>query len=368
MRARLLFGVPALVAAALAWFPGTAPAQGRRLVVSGVEFRTLSFEAGAGAKSVSELVVPIGVVWPLSRRVTVDVGTRFAQAKREGEDGTSATLSGLTDLQARAVVQVVPDRVLFTVAANLPTGKTSLTGEELSVAGTIASDFLPFPVSSFGNGSSVTTGLAVALPVGGWAFGLAGSYRLSGSYTPLAGIDSSYKAGAEAKFRVGLDRLVGQGRVSLGFIYSSFATDEFAGFEAFSPGSRYIGQASWSFPIGNVGVSIYGWNLYRGSGEIPANQTTTEQQNVMTLGSQVSFQLGRSQLRPTVEYRRHSIGDVDTTGSLLSLGVRYQMPLGERLVLVPALRFDTGQCGPTCLTATAGISGFSAAVGLRASL
>lgn len=368
MGARLLLRTPALVVLGLAALAGSARAQGRRLLVSGLEFRSLSFDSGLGAKTVTEMVVPIGVIWPLSRRVTVDVGTRFAQAKREDEDGSSATLSGLTDLQARAVVQVVPDRVMFTVAANLPTGKTTLTGEELSVAGAIASDFLPFPVSSFGNGTSVTSGLAVAVPVGGWAFGLASSYRVSGEYTPLADTSVSYKAGAEVRFRAGLDRIVGQGRVSLGFTYSSFATDEFGGFEAFSPGNRYIAQASWSFAVGNTGVSLYAWDLYRNAGEIPANQTTTEKQNVMALGGAVSFQLGRSQLRPTLEYRRHTLGveKLDPAGSLLSLGARYQMPLGERLVLLPALRFDTGSIASN--GTDVGFTGFSAAVSLRASL
>lgn len=370
MRAHALLRSFALATLALAPLAAAARAQGvgRRLVLSGAEFRTISFDAGLGAKSVSEIVVPVGVVWTFSPRVTVDLGTRFAQAQRKDENGTSATISGPTDVQARAVVQVVPDRVLFTVAANLPAGKTKLSGGELGVAGAIASDFLPFPVSSFGNGTSVTSGLALAVPVAGWAIGLAGSYRYSGSYTPLADTNLSYRAGAEMRVRVGLDRIVGQGRVSLGFTYSSFATDEFAGSAAFSPGNRYIGQGSVSFPVGNLGISLYGWDLYRNAGEIPANGTTTEKQNIMTLGGALSIQMGRSQLRPTLEYRRHTLGvdKLASAGTLLSLGARLQMPLGERFSLAPALRFDTGTIasGGTDV----GFKGFSLAVGLRATM
>jgi hypothetical protein len=356
-----------IVAALAALVTSAAGAQGR-IVATGMEYRTLSLDSGLGAKSVSELVVPIALLWPVSRRVTVDVGTRFASATREDESGASATLSGLTDLQARAVVQVVPDRVLFTLAANLPTGKAKLTGEELAVAGVIASDFLPFPVSSFGNGLNVTSGLALAVPIGGWAVGLAGSYRVSGEYTPLADTNLSYKAGGEMRLRIGLDRIVGQGRVSLGFTYSSFATDEFAGFEAFSPGNRYIGQASWSFPIGNVGVSLYAWDLYRNAGEIPANDTRTEKQNVLTLGGGFSFQLGRNQLRPTVEYRRHTLGveRLEGAGTLLSVGLRYHMGLGERWAVVPAFRFDTGNIANE--GSDVGFTGFSGGLSLRANL
>ena len=157
MRARTLFRSLAALALALASLAAPVQAQGRRIVLSGAEFRTVSFDAKSvdDAKSVSEMVVPMGVVWTFSPRLTVDLGTRFAQAQRKGVDGSSATLSGLTDVQARAVVQLVPDRILVTVAANLPTGKTKLTGEELAVTSAIATDFLPYPVSSFGNGGSV---------------------------------------------------------------------------------------------------------------------------------------------------------------------------------------------------------------------
>jgi hypothetical protein len=298
----------------------------------------------------------------------VDVGTRFGQAKRDDEGGGSATLSGLTDVQARAVVQIVPDRIVFTVAANLPTGKSKLTGEEVAVAGVIASDFLPFPISSFGNGTSVTSGLALAVPVAGWAIGLAGSYRVSGSYTPLTDTSLSYKPGGEMRMRFGLDRIVGQGRVSLGFTYSSFATDEFAGLEAFSPGNRYISQATVSFPAGNVGLSFYAWDLYRSAGEIPINGTTTEKQNVMTFGGSASFQVGRSQLRPMVEYRRHTMGlnTLESAGSLISAGARFAMPMGQRFTLTPGFRFDTGSIANG--GGDIGFTGFSASVGLRASL
>lgn len=347
MRADRRFGLARLLVAALVTLPATLAAQEaleRRRVFPGAEFRTLSFDAGLGTKSVSEVVVPIGVVWPISRRVTLDVGTRYARATRTDETQSSASISGLTDLQARAVIELRPDVLVFTVAANLPTGKTGLTAAELPVAGVIASDLIPFPVSSFGSGFNVTSGLAVALPVAGWALGLAGSYRMSGEYTPLADTSASYQAGGEVRFRIGLERIIAQGRVSVGFTYSSFATDEFGGSEVFRPGSRYISQASWSFPIGNLGFTLYGWDLYRSTGFAPISQAAIEKQNIFTLGASATLQLGRNILRPMIEYRRHTEGlaTLEPAGRLLSLGARYQMALGERFVLLPSLRFDTG--------------------------
>lgn len=345
MSARRWFGAAGLVAAALLAAPVALRAQEtRRALFTGVEYRTLSFDAGLGTKTVTELVVPVGLVIPFSNRVTVDLGTRFARAERTDEADSSSTLTGLTDVQARAVYQLVPDVALITVSANLPTGKTKLSSGELAVAGAIASDLLPFPVSNFGSGASVTSGLAVAVPVAGWALGLAGSYRLSGGYTPLAGVDSTYKPGAEVRFRVGVDRVVGQGRVSLGFTYSTFSTDEFGGSGVLRPGKRYIGQASVSLPVGNMGLSFYAWDLYRASGTVPVNGLTTEKQNLMAFGAGAAIQMGRNVLRPSVEYRIFGEGDTSLVraGTLLSLGARYQMAAGETLSLIPSVRFDTG--------------------------
>lgn len=371
MRTGLRFLAARGLLAAAFFLPAQLAAQGvgRISVLSGAELRTLNFDAGLGIKSVSEFVVPVGVVWPISSRVSVDVGTRYARASRTDEGGASASISGLTDLQARAVVQLVPDVLLLTLGANLPTGKTKLTTEELNVAGAIASDLIPFPVSSFGSGSNFTSGLALAVPLGGWALGLAGSYRVSGNYTPLSDTGATYKAGGETRLRVGLDRLAGQGRVSLGFTYSNFTKDEFADSPIFASGDRYISQASWSFPLGNVGVAVYAWDLYRAAGAVPGSLTTTEKQNIFTFGSAASVQVGRNVLRPSFEFRRHMLGvqTLRPAGTLFSVGAKYQMPLGEKLSLLPAARFDGGK-----ITAADGSSvsyrGFSFSVGLRTAL
>lgn len=351
-----------------------AQGPGRPNVYTGFEYRSISFDSGVGSKGVTEMVVPIGVLLPLSSRLTVDLGTRYAQATQEPDSGSSTTISGLTDFQARAVLQIIPDVALLTVSANLPTGKTKLTSDELLVAGTIASDLLPFPVSSFGSGTSVTTGLALAIPVGGFAIGLAGSYRVSGAYTPLADTAADYKAGGEMRFRFGVERLIGQSRLSVGFTYSSFATDEFGGSNVFAPGNRYIGQASLNVPLGNMGLSLYAWNLYREEGAVPINNTTTEKQSVLTVGAAAAIQAGRSVFRPLVEYRRQTasdptagIGALEPVGTLLSLGLKYQMPMGNRLALLPGVRFDTGNIVGDAGT-DVGYTGLSFSMSVRATL
>lgn len=360
--------------AVLAAVPPAAPAQelpvGRIRLLSGFEARGVSFDSGLGLKSVSELVLPVGAIWAVTPKLSLDFGVRYARATRTPEEDSLPTtsVSGPTDVQVRGAYQLVPDAVVLTISANLPTGKTKLTAEELPAAGAVASDLIPFPVSSFGSGANVTSGVAIAMPVAGWALGFGGSYRLSGEYTPLAAVDSGYRAAAEVRFRVGADRLVGQGRVSLGFTYSSFSHDEFGGSEIFRPGKRYITQASWSFPIGNAGLSLYAWDLYRSAGTVALGGSSTEKQNVLAAGAVASIQVGRSVLRPQVEFRQQSAG-LDTwesAGRLLGLSVRYQMPLTEALSLLPALRYDTGNVVSD--GATIGFTGWGLSLGLRTTL
>jgi hypothetical protein len=364
----------ALAAAVVAVFPVAAFAQGdlpvgRLRFLTGFEMRSVSFDSGLGVKTISEIAIPLGAMYNPSTRLALDFGIRYASASRTPSDAAVAkgTVSGPTDLQVRGVFQVIPDAVVLTVAANLPTGKTKMSGDELVAAGAVASELIPFPVTSFGTGANVTTGLAVAVPVAGWALGLAGAYRLSGAYTLQDTVDTSYKPGSELRFRIGADRVVGQGRVSLGFTYSSFSQDEFGGASIYQPGKRYISQASVSFPVGNLGLALYAWDLYRTSGTALLSSSATGKQNVLAAGLAVSVQMGRSTLRPQIEFRKHMVGvdKLEAAGQLLSLSTRLSVPLSEAFTLTPAVRFDTGN---VVSGATYGFTGWGLSVGIRANL
>ena len=374
----------ALAAAML--LPAAVLAQNGGTAFAGAEVRGVSYQTGLGIKSVSEIAVPFAVIWPANARLSFDLGGRYATASRKDSNDSSVSISGLTDIQVRGVYQVVPGMVALTVSANLPTGKTKITNEQLLTAGAIASDLLPYPVSSFGSGFNVTTGLALAMPVGGWALGVAGSYRVNGDFTPFADTSScpvangtagcGYQAGGEFRVRVGADRLVGQGRLSLGLTYSSFGEDEFGSSPIFQSGKRYIGQGSWSFPIGNLGLQVYAWDLYRSPGsQLITGGVTTQKRNLFAFGVAGSLQMGRNALRPQVEIRSFSMGSskLASAGKLLSLGAQYQLAVNERFALLPSVRLETGSenaldgsGNPTSQSVT--LKGWSVGLMLRATM
>jgi hypothetical protein len=374
---RRLPSLPVVLVAVASLAGGTlraqAPTSDRVTAYTGAEARGLTFQAGLGIKSISEIAIPFVVVWPTSPRLSFDVGGRYATVSYKDSSGTTS-LSGLTDIQARGVYQIVPDIAVFTVSVNLPTGKTELSGAQVPAAGTIASDMIPFPVSNFGSGFNVTSGLALAVPVWGWAIGAAGSYRVNGSFTPLAPPPNApsvaYKAGGEFRARVGADRIVGQSRVSLGFTVSTFSEDDYGGSPAFQSGTRLISQGSWTFPIGNVGLSLYAWDLYRAAGTAPALGTTTPKRNTLTLGATGAFQLGANVLRPLVEFRNQSLGtgSMAAAGRMFSVGARYQWTLGEHYMLVPLLRFDTGNVVNQNTLQSVSFTGWDVGVTVRASM
>ncbi len=345
---------------------------------TGAEARGLSFQSGLGVKSITEVAVPFVVVWPASRSLSFDVGGRYATVSYTPEAGAKATLSGLTDIQARGLYQLVPDIAVLTVAVNLPTGKAQLDSAELPAAGAIASDMIPFPVANFASGFNVTSGIALAVPVGGWALGAAGSYRVNGSFTPLSDTTTcpvsggkascGYKAGGEFRLRVGADRIVGQSRVSLGFTVSTFGEDTYGSSPIFQSGTRYIGEGSWTFPVGNVGLTLYAWDLYRSSGSVPVAGTTTDKRNVVTAGLAAAFQLGASVLRPYFEFRNQALGSFSSAGRMYSLGARYQVPIGERFALVPLLRLDSGDIVNQSTNQSVTFTGWDAGVTIRATM
>ena len=381
MRARRIF--PALAAAVAALLPAALVGQGAPVGsttgFTGVEVRGLSFQSGLGIKKVTQIAVPFAAVWQAGSRLSFDLGGRYATVSRTDESGASTSLSGVTDIQVRGMYQLARDVAVLTVSVNLPTGKTKLTPDQLPVAGIIASDMLPFAVTNFGSGFNVTSGLALAVPVGGWALGVAGSYRANGSDTPVADTGpagASYKAGGEFRVRIGADRIVGQSRVSVGVTYSSYGDDTFGNSPLFQSGKRFIPQASWTFPVGNMGLTLYAWDMYRGAGSVLINGTNTEKRNVLTVGAAASVQTGRSVLRPQIEFRNYTSGlclgavssSLCAAGKLVSLGARYQLAVSERVAFVPLVRLETGNLVNQSTGQAVTFTGWDVGITLRAAM
>src|SRR3954471_20980791 len=148
----------------------------------------ISYTLGAPSNvTITEMAIPIFAYMPISRALSLDIGTSFASAnvKSTGSGQTrESKISGLTDTQIRAAMNLGSDRVLLTAGVNIPTGQTTADTSEQMAAALIGNDFLVFPVSSMGSGFGGTGGIALAAPMGQWNLGAGLSVRSSMPFDP----------------------------------------------------------------------------------------------------------------------------------------------------------------------------------------
>lgn len=300
----------------------------------GVVFSSYHLGAPLG-KTISELAVPLTVTVPVADRLDVEIGTAWASSVVT-VGGARSTLSGLTDTQLRANYSLAGDAVVLTAGLNLPTGRSTVTEDEILAAGQIGSDFFAFPVSSLGTGFGGTGGIAAARTVGSWNVGAGLSLRYSGAYEPfrLTGEPAiHYQPGNEYRFRVGGDRPLLDGRLALGLSYSTFGHDV-SGPYTYSTGDRYVLQGAYSRTAAGVDWMVRGWNLLRTYGQTVAGPAPWENIADLSVSGAVHPTLGLT-LEPSLEVRAWS-RDAGRRG-LFAHGDKPGLRLGENVARMAIL-------------------------------
>ncbi|MEO8634622.1 MAG: hypothetical protein ABI587_05010 [Gemmatimonadales bacterium] len=360
--------LPALAGLLVAALPSRLAAQqglySAASIAGGVEFKQYNFGNGFGVDRLSQVAFPVGVAVPIGRRFTVDIGTQYAITSVADTSGGHSSFSSLTDTQLRGAYTFGTDALVASLVINLPTGKQTTTLQQFGVSSSASSNFLLFPVNSYGSGVSVTPGVAAATTAGGWNLGAAASIRFNGEYQPFSGAGNTglkYQPGVEARFRVGADRLVGPSRLSMGLTFSTFGTDELRGGGlgngAFDPGNRILVDLGLLSPVGTGTMSIYLWNYYRGTSGSGATSSGNKE-DVLTGGVSGSFPLSpKMTIEPLVE-ARFWIPE-EGSGRLLGAGSSLRIALSPVLALIPGARVDLGSIRAPLATSRQSITGWS---------
>lgn len=319
------------------------------------------------SQKITEFVVPVYVLVPVSESFNFDIGTAWASAAVTSPGVPNSELSGLTDTQIRANYTVGTDFIVLTAGVNLPTGKSTALPDQQAAATRIASDFLLFPITGFGTGAGGTGGIAMARPLGDWNVGVGVAVRHSVAYDPFQDVNGArlhFQPGNEYRARVGVDRPYGTGRISLGLTYSKFGNDQ-ANESVYNTGDRYITQASISNSVGNADVTVAGWDLFRAAGRL-ADQTRTGRENIANAGVAVAFHAPSGMvIEPSVEGRVWTQSQLDPTLGAIptsymgTAGVRLNWDFGGYAVS-PFVGYTVGQIGSA--------AGASSMTGLRATL
>ena len=309
-------------------------------VRSGPLFARYTVDAPIGV-TISELAVPFAVNVPVSQRLIFDVAGAYAFAKVDFENGqASEEISGMTDTQIRANLTLGQDFIVLTAGLNVPTGRSTVTEDQLLAAGFIGNEFLSFPIPSMGSGFGGTGGIAIARPIGEWNIGFGASMRYSAEYEPykftsevvdengvVTGTTEEairFQPGNEYRARIGVDHGFLGGRAAAGLTYSKFGEDNVGGGTVYSSGDRYIGEAGYARSIRGVDYSLSAWNLFRAEGIRAGARAPSE--NITSAGLSAGFDLGGIRIEPNVEGRMW-YSEERYLGKIAMVGVRNRFSL-----------------------------------------
>jgi hypothetical protein len=254
---------------------------------------------------ITELAVPVYVAIPAGSRLGFDVGAAYARA-HVTSGSTRSVISGLTDTQVRGSYTFGGDFVILTAGVSLPTGRRSVTLDQLLAAGRIGNDFLDFPISNMGTGLAATGGVAVARPVGEWSVGAGLSVRRSKAYEPfdVPGQTFRYQPGNEWRGRIGVDRPIAAGRLALGLTYAAFGRED-AGGSAYNTGDRIIAQGVLTGLVGAHDYTIAAYNLFRAPGQY-ASGDRAGRENIANVFLSLGVSALGTLVEPSLELRQWS--------------------------------------------------------------
>ncbi len=361
----------ALALAAIALLGGPLGAQGLggTGAIVAPHFTQYTLGSGAGERTISQMAVPVVVLLPFSDRFNVDVTTAFATSELKTGGASSSRVSGLTDTQIRGNFTLGSGLVVFTMGVNLPTGQYTVAQDQVEAAGQIGNDFLNYPISSMGNGFAGTGGIAMARAMGSWNVGFGASMRKSTEFSAFSLSSSEFRftPADEYRVRVGADRPVGDGQVSLGVAFSAYGADavdttsDGSGRTTASTGDRLTLNGTWMTPLGNGDLYISGWNLYRMKGQRFDGDAPAE--NVANLNAAYSMELGPVLFQPSLEGRFWQV-DGDRAGQLTNLDVRVRFDAAP-FSMYPSLGYSIGNLYDLGTGDATDLTGFRASLTIR---
>jgi hypothetical protein len=186
-------------------------------------------------RGVSQVALPVSVRFRMGRSWSLEAGGAVATGTVQVDSGnqrTSLSLSGLTDLKVRLSRSIGSGRTLLTAGVNLPTGTTGLDGNQTTALQALAAPGLQMPVSALGLGPGATLGLIRAMEAGNWAFALGTSVEMRTEYTAVelalasGASRTTIRPGTALHLTFGGDRSIGDHRFGFQFLADAYTQDE----------------------------------------------------------------------------------------------------------------------------------------------
>ena len=323
-----------------------------------------TFDDGLAYKTVSEYTVPLGLNASLGRRFDLALSTGYVIVRLESavpDQLPDQRLSGIIDTEARLSYNVIPGRVVIFGTGVIPTGLQTVSTEQLSILGAIASDLIGFTATTLGTGGTVGGGFAGAVPLGKFAIGVSGTFTNPMSYVPVVGDSSALIPGAEVRLRVGLEGpLSRRTYLRTAFIYAGRRQDVVGDETQNGVGDRFIGYVSANHSLGPGTATLFAFDVFRSSPTLEPGligAAILPRGNLLALGARYDWRLGlATTVTPRVEFRVSTAAPLEGDTKLLLAGesLRYGVDIRRQFgrSLVVALQAD-------------GLSGFVVQAGER---
>ncbi len=344
MTTRISFGasLPVLAAALLGQLPGTVLAQGSSVRVgAGVVAEGFKFDkpGAVGMEAISLVTAPFGARF--TGPVILELAGAYAVGVLVRTDGEVTDISGPTDSSIRLAIPLANQRFTISAAAYLPTGKSTQTLEEATIAGVIAADLLPFRITNWGSGGGFDLSASVALPVGSWGVGARVGYSAAREFKPLEGGTNvfSYQPGDQKYVRLALDRSFGESsKASVSATMQRFSDDAFDGQNLYRSGDRLEILASLDLAAGpSATAALYAGVMHRSESAFLDGSQDFAAQDLMVAGAGLRLPMGRAAFMPSADVRVFRRADGEGQGYVFGLGSAFELG-----AFVPTIRGRLG--------------------------
>mgnify|MGYP003889085827 CR=1 FL=1 len=269
MRFAFLFVLLAVAPVAFAQdaYIGSAPRPIR--ITTGAVYQQYA-DADADSR-LQQVSFPITAFVPVSRPFAVSFSA--SPALVSGDE--VASLQGFSDAQiALSYYQrLSAASAVFSLSANLPSGKRALTQEEFETSSLLSQNFYGFRLPVFGQGLNLSPGVALAIPAGDQAvIGIGASYQYRGRFEPLVGMADTFKPGDELLITGGGDVRLGEAwALSADVTYTLYQADQLGDVDVYETGDQLAVSLQALGQLGTNQLRVFGRFRDKGKSALPVN-------------------------------------------------------------------------------------------------
>ncbi len=330
------------------------------------------WKTGSG-QSANQLSFPVIYRLPVNRALSIDVINSPAFTSLSSANDN---LGGIADTRLRASYVTMDDKMLITGGISLPTGKHSLSGEEINIASVLAMDALDFRVPSLGQGMDINLNIAYAREMSGFVVGGGLGYLHKGTFQPYKEADWKYTPGDEVSITVGADKNLeingGPVRLTADIGYTLYQQDEIDGKAIFRSGNKILFDFRSMFKVGTADFLAYAQNRTRGKNQRGLgslqSETLNSNGNQLEIGTTGTFPMNPAfRLKGILDSKIYGKNGYENNGAfVLGFGTGFEYRLSSQLTMDTRFKYLTGSLKNG--NSSVSLSGFEAGAMFRIQL